>query len=353
MPRSEKRKRKYAAGVPHLVRQRGKRRYWTAWIAGAEVSLGTSDAVQATKRLNDLAAERARAEEHAPAEEETTLAALCAQYIAWVQPPRRSPRTAEAIEARLAKFVEFAEAAGVSTCSDVSLKLVQRYIDARVADGVCARTANRDVTPIAGLLRFGKKQEVVAINPLVGDAYRELRLPEPKPLPNGRTISPAQVDAFIKRAYETLHAAYASLFEIIAGTGLRLDEAIHLDASNIDHARKLVQVTPKTGWNTKNYRAREVPASEATLKAARNFIRLRSQVSLERKAVWNQLQRARKLAGLTEFSPHDLRRAWASAMHYRGAPLKSVSMWLGHGSVAVTERYVRVIDTDGHRFLPR
>ena len=51
---------------------------------------------------------------------------------------------------------------------------------------------------------------------------------------------------------------------------------------------------------------------------------------------------------------HDLRRAWASAMHANGASLKAVSVWLGHSSVTVTERYIRIFSTvGGHEFLPR
>jgi integrase len=203
------------------------------------------------------------------------------------------------------------------------------------------------------MLRFGKRAELIASNPLTGDEYRDLRLREPTPAPNQRTLSPAQVDLFIKRAYEMLNIAYASLFELIAGCGARLDEACHLDAADIDGARQLIRITPKPGWNTKSYRYREVPASETTLKAARTFVRTRSNVSLDRKAVWNQLQKTRAAVGLPKFSPHDLRRAWASAMHHHGASLKAISAWLGHGSLGVTERYVRVIETDGHRYLPR
>ena len=44
---------------------------------------------------------------------------------------------------------------------------------------------------------------------------------------------------------------------------------------------------------------------------------------------------------LPHFSMHDLRRAWASAMHHNGAPLKQVSVWLGHAEVATTERSLR------------
>ena len=52
---------------------------------------------------------------------------------------------------------------------------------------------------------------------------------------------------------------------------------------------------------------------------------------------------------------HDLRRAWASAMHAKGASLKQISAWLGHSSVQVTERYIRLLaDADsGHAYLPR
>lgn len=58
---------------------------------------------------------------------------------------------------------------------------------------------------------------------------------------------------------------------------------------------------------------------------------------------------------LPKFSIHDLRRAWASAMHANGATLKQVSVWLGHSSIGVTERYIRVFVTEstGHEFLPR
>jgi len=73
------------------------------------------------------------------------------------------------------------------------------------------------------------------------------------------------------------------------------------------------------------------------------------------KSIWSQLQKARKAADLPKFSMHDLRRAWASAMHANGASLKEISVWLGHADVATTERYIRVYTTaeQGHKYLPR
>lgn len=351
MPRA--RKRKAPVGVPHLLRQRGRKRYWTAWLAGAEISLGTADAVEASKRLRDLAAERERAARADQTRKTIRLALLAAKYIDSVQPPHRSPRTAQSIESRLLQFVEFAEEQEVVEADALSRKLLQQFIDARAKTGASARTINRDLTPVMNMIRFGERAELLSAAPLSAEMYRNLRLREPTPAPNLRTLSDAQVDAFVKRAYEILHVAYASLFDLMAGSGARLDEACHIDAADLDVARRIIRVTPKPGWSTKNHRFREIPASEATIKAARLFIRSRAEVSLDRKKIWNQLQRVRKEVGLPKFSPHDLRRAWASAMHQRGASLKAISVWLGHGSLGVTERYVRVVETDGHQFLPR
>lgn len=78
-------------------------------------------------------------------------------------------------------------------------------------------------------------------------------------------------------------------------------------------------------------------------------------MKLDDKSVWSAIQRVIKLTDLPRFSLHDLRRHWASAMHARGASLKEVSCWLGHCSVQVTERYIKVMHggATGHAFLPR
>jgi integrase len=117
----------------------------------------------------------------------------------------------------------------------------------------------------------------------------------------------------------------------------------------------MLTVTPKKNWTTKGYRYRDVPISKKTIKALLAFVSVRGTVTLDDKAVWNEIQRVRKAAKLPKFSIHDLRRAWASAMHSNGASLKQISVWLGHCAVQVTERYIRIFETDstGHEFLPR
>lgn len=223
----------------------------------------------------------------------------------------------------------------------------------RTGNGAAARTVNRDLVPVARMFDFGKRAGLVQTNPLEGGNYRDLRHREPIPAPNGSTLTGEQVEAVVRKAEEVLRPGYASLIALIAGSGIRIDEARHVEHSDVDDEKKVLRITPKPGWTTKSYRHREVPVSGQTLEAARRFINTRGQVSLEGKAIWNQVQRVRALLELPHFSPHDLRRAWASGLHTRGATLKQISVLLGHGSLGVTERYVRLTETAGHQFLPR
>ena len=180
-----------------------------------------------------------------------TMTELAARYIESVRPPWKSPRTAEAIESRVLRFVESVEKMGVTNASDTNLNVVERYVKERIAAGVSARTVNRDLTPVARMLWFGRKHELITVNPLVGEAYKDLRLSEPDADPNKSTLSPVQIDAFIRRAYEVLPLAYASLFEVMAGTGIRLAEACHLELDDIDHAKKEIKIRPKKEWKPK------------------------------------------------------------------------------------------------------
>lgn len=58
-------------------------------------------------------------------------------------------------------------------------------------------------------------------------------------------------------------------------------------------------------------------------------------------SIYRILQQASTAAGLTEISPHDLRRTAAKLMEDGGAGLRDIRDALGHSSVATTERYLQ------------
>lgn len=94
---------------------------------------------------------------------------------------------------------------------------------------------------------------------------------------------------------------------------------------------------------------------EGDVRWAIEFIRTRATVRLDNKATWDASRKVHVRLKLPKFLMHDLRRAWASALHAKGASLKLVSVLLGHSGIHVTGRYIRVFETEatGHEYLAR
>jgi site-specific recombinase XerD len=348
-------KRRYTLGQPHLLRRRGKNKYWTAWLEGREISLGTPDRAEAQRRLDARAAERERAPGGDPPADPPLLSKLGLKFAEYCRPPRHTQKTADSYAQRVTVFVEWAETQRVRTTADVTNAIMSKYIRARSSKGSGHATINRDVIAVRLMFAFAMREGLIANDPFEQRAFRALKLKEPRPKPNSITLSPTQIDTFLDAADAMSPAAYAALFRASAGSGVRIDEARHLDAKDVDGERMLLTITPKPDWTSKGYRYRDVPISEHTVAAARAFIRLRSKVALDDKSIWREVQRVCKRAKIPKMSMHDLRRAWASAMHANGASLKMVSVWLGHADIATTERYIRVYvsETRGHEYLPR
>jgi site-specific recombinase XerD len=348
-------KRRYVLGQPHLLRRRGRNKYWTGWLEGAEVSLGTQDRVEAQRRLDARTAQRGRTTGSDPPPEPPLLSSVGLKFAEYCRPPRHTAKTAASYALRVTMFVEWAEEQRATKTSDVTCALMSKYVRARAGQGAGHATINRDVIAVRLMFAFALREGHIVEDPFEHRAFRALKLKEPRSKPNTITLSPAQIDSFLDTASTMSSLGYATLFRLTAGSGIRIDEARHVGIADIDREKKLLTITPKPDWTTKGYRYRDVPVSERTMDAGKTFIRLRDKVAVDDKSVWREVQRICKAANLPKMSMHDLRRAWASAMHANGASLKQVSVWLGHADIATTERYIRVFasETAGHEYLPR
>lgn len=350
-----RRRRNHPAHVAHLLRQRGKQKIWYGFIDGSEVSLGTADAVAAQQRLDELAAERRNAARAPEAPPSTLLSVVAAKFAESIQPPRMSRKSAESYQQRVLAFVEWCEQHDTTTIESVDYELMATFVHER-GKRVKARTVNRDATAVRAMFKFAKRQKLIATNPFLHEDFRELKLREPQPRPNAVTLSSDDVAKVLATAESELSAAHAALFRLLAGSGVRLDEARHLDADDIEvvDERGFITIAAKADWQPKNYRLRRIPVTRKTCEAARKFIATRGGVRLDGKVLWLAAKTVYESAGIRRFTPHDLRRAWATALYARGMPLKQVSLLLGHCAVSVTERYVRVTESEstGHEYLP-
>jgi integrase len=67
------------------------------------------------------------------------------------------------------------------------------------------------------------------------------------------------------------------------------------------------------------------------------FIAVKSGGALDSGRIYTAFQRAAKLIDLTGFSPHSLRHSAATFLHRKRAPLKTISVYLGHADTRITD----------------
>lgn len=154
-----------------------------------------------------------------------------------------------------------------------------------------------------------------------------------------------------------------SIAAVLVGTGMRLDEALHLRWDDIDMKHRLITVhrgrqgRQPTG-TTKSGKARRVPIFDSVLPVLRAMklarggspllwpstqrVRL-GRVAVERpmsqSAVRDPFKEAAARAGLPkELRLHDLRHTFASLFLVDGGDIFKLSRILGHHSVVITEK---------------
>jgi site-specific recombinase XerD len=137
---------------------------------------------------------------------------------------------------------------------------------------------------------------------------------------------------------------------VLYGAGLRIDEALALEVSDIDGARGVLRVR-----HGKGNRAREVRLSPALYQWLRRywdrqrpphpylFASRRTGRPPTQDAVRRALALAAEQAGLTKpVTPHVLRHSYATHLLDAGTDVRIIQALLGHRSLQTTMRYTRV-----------
>lgn len=306
------------------------------------ISLETDDEAQARLNLADLI--HRRAAEGTPKKGDLgDVFVMCARRAR----TNHSQKHAYNLTIRLEKLATWLGDEGVTSPSRVSLGLVEKFKEAQREIGREPRTINR-------YLDAWKK----AMKTAVDDGYAHARvlgcfrkLKEPQSEPNQRGLTMEEINAILCAAQDERDYWH---WRTVAGSGMRDDEARHLEAGQVRDGSIVITPLPTglctchpRGWSTKNYRYRTIPASPETTDAARRFAAVKHSMNLESKGVWKRLQTAGKAACIDwHWSMHDWRRAWGSHLLAAGLKLADISRWYGHRDLKTTMRYLRVVEDE-------
>jgi site-specific recombinase XerD len=258
-------------------------------------------------------------------------------------------RTRRAYGTDAAELAAWATANGLSPV-EVDYKVLRRWAARLSQRGAAPRTMARKLASIRSLFRSLLEHGEVASNP--ADLLPAPRLPQTLPT----TLKPADVAALLERipASTPLEQRDRALFELAYSSGLRAEELVDLDVTNIDFDAEQVRVEGKGS------KTRFVPAGEHALRSIAAYLerarpalagadaesalflsksgrRLSTSDVRRRLRVW-----ARHASTQTGVHPHALRHSFATHLLEGGADLRAIQEMLGHASISTTQVYTRV-----------
>ncbi|OIN85329.1 MAG: recombinase XerC [Alphaproteobacteria bacterium CG1_02_46_17] len=286
---------------------------------------------------------------------EPDLSDQISKWITWLKFEKNmSPHTLRAYTGDLTQFIDFLyshreEKVGLSTLSTTSLTDFRSWLSRKSMDGLAAASRARSLSGVKNFLKWLDKNGVMH-NAHVG-SVRTPKLPHklPRPLERPQAFRLLELDTVDKDQDWTSVRDHA-LFTLLYGCGLRINEALSLDISDM----------PREGFLRvmgKGRKERQVPVLAIVEKALTLYRTAcpfpetpdRPLFLGERGKRLNQgvaQKSMRDMRGLLNLpdtaTPHALRHSFATHLLENGANLREIQELLGHASLSTTQRYTEV-----------
>ncbi|HEY5343744.1 MAG TPA: tyrosine-type recombinase/integrase [Solirubrobacteraceae bacterium] len=272
-------------------------------------------------------------------------------------------RTRRAYSVDLCQFARWASGRGLGP-GDVGPREVRRYVASLSERKAAASTTARKLAALRALFASQREHGLIAQNPadLVSTPRRSSYLPRVlKEQEAARLLDRIGAGGSPRKGGEGLIWRDRALFELAYSCGLRAEELVSLQVTDVDYDAEQLRVEGK------GRKTRYLPVGELALAAVREYLeRGRGRLAApgesgargvqtrtlflsktgkplstsdvrRRLRVW--ATRAQIPGGAT---PHALRHSFATHLLDGGADLRSIQELLGHASVSTTQVYTRV-----------
>src|SRR3954447_17860389 len=237
---------------------------------------------------------------------------------------------------------------------ELTPRLLRRYAGVISERGLTKSSVARKIASTRAFYRHLVQRGLIEANPaeLVATPKKDQYLP--------RVLKPAEAAGVLDSIPSStpLELRDRAMFEVAYGAGLRAEELVNLDLTDLDPDSEELRVSGKGS------KTRVVPAGEPAWRAleryldrGRGALASRSRGSRAEPAVFvsksgrriSTSDVRRRLAISTRraaldggVSPHTLRHSFATHLLEGGADLRSIQELLGHASISTTQTYTRV-----------
>lgn len=245
----------------------------------------------------------------------------------------RAPRTLESYEHTVRKVIY--PRIGELAISEATAERLQRFLDqVQVENGPGAAKNARAM--LSGMMGLAVRSDALKTNPV-----RELSQIEAKP--TGATAIPltklAPMLEAVRNDPHAIEQDIADLIEFLAGTGVRISEAIGLDWD--DYHADLGEVVIRKSKTEAGERRITIPANLVELLNARErrgpaIFSTPLGKRRDRRNTSGQWQEARERLNLPDYTFHSFRKTVATALDQAGLTPRDIAEYLGHANPSLT-----------------
>src|ERR671932_477506 len=290
---------------------------------------------------------------NSPTTPEASWRAQLATFDSWLRARGMAEKTRRAYGTDLEQLAEWAAGQGLAPL-DASPRILRRFAGVLSERGLSKTSVARKLASVRAFYRHLVERGELAANPsdLVASPKRDAYLP--------RVLKPGEVADVLERipAGSPLDLRDRAMLEVAYGAGLRAEEIVNLDVTDLDPDAEELRVTGKGA------KTRIIPAGEVAWRSVERYLdRARPTLAnaapdgrpdpalflsksgrrLSTSDVRRRLRIATSRAGTgAGVSPHTLRHSFATHLLEGGADLRSIQELLGHASISTTQTYTRI-----------
>src|SRR3954451_20784620 len=288
-----------------------------------------------------------------PISPEASWRSHLASFDAHMRARDMAEKTRRAYGADIDQLAEWAVRQGLAPL-DTTPRMLRRFAGVLSERGLSKTSVARKIASTRGFYRHLVERGELQANPadLVATPKKDSYLP--------RVLKPGEVADVLDRipARSPLELRDRAMFELAYGAGLRAEELVNLDVTDLDADGEELRVSGKGS------KTRIVPTGEPAWRALQRYLD-RGRPALASRSAGSRAEPAvfvsksgrristsdvrRRLAISTRraaldggVSPHTLRHSFATHLLEGGADLRSIQELLGHASISTTQTYTRV-----------
>lgn len=289
--------------------------------------------------------------------------AICKFVTAYFDRSDRSSKTRKAYECDLRQFSEFIQAAtDASLLNTVSPGTVETWVAHLQEEQLSATTIKRKVATLRCFFNFFVRRGGLNKSPLDRLRFRfagGVRLPKALNIHESKQLVNRVRQGLSNLEHESdgidrlfLQVRNATIVEILISTGIRVGELTALNLCSIDLSEKSLRISGKGNRERtaflinlsvvdifEKYLRRRYKLKLATDSL---FVNSRGNRLSEQGVSYILKQMCKNLSTRVKVTPHVLRHTAATLLLQNGVDIRLVQEFLGHSSIATTQRYTHV-----------